>query len=95
MKLPTKLFRDYTATGSLTVIFKILLQAIDAHQWNDLDILLESRKNIMESIVEDIEKKLVEKNFLVWPVAKFSPGILLRDASLLSTLFIDQNVIIV
>ena len=49
----------------------------------------------MESIVEDIEKKLVEKNFLVWPVVKFSPGILLRDASLLSTLFIDQNVIIV
>ena len=77
VKLPTKLFRDYTITGPLNAIFKILLKAIDKNKWIDLNILREDRKNEVKSIIADIEKMLVEKNYLVWPVVKFSPGKLL------------------
>ena len=44
------------------------------NQWNDLNILQESRNNIMKSVVAEMEKELVDQNYLVWPVVKFSPG---------------------
>ncbi len=84
VKLPTKLFRDYTVAGPLTLIFKVLLKAIDKNQWSDLNILREDRKEILKSVLDDIEKILVEKKFLVWPRIKFSSGKLLVSFCFLS-----------
>ena len=60
VRLPQKLFRDFSEDGSLYIILKIALQNIAVESWKSYDVEISANKDEMLGIVAKMESALQE-----------------------------------
>jgi hypothetical protein len=60
VRLPQKLFRDYSETGSLFSIMKVALQRIPLDLWADYNVLDSKNTVALANMISEMEQILLE-----------------------------------
>ena len=74
-RLPTKLFRDMSARGSLTVILRQCFEYKKAMDWRRLDLQSPTKRDANLQLLMSVEQVLLDKGILRRPKIAFHKSV--------------------